>query len=388
MVTLLAKHFIKNYENTKSPAVRHSYGMLCGVVGILLNILLFSGKFIAGIFSNSIAITADALNNLSDAGSSFITLAGFKLASQKPDPDHPYGHGRMEYLSGLFVSLLILLMAVELLKTSIDKILHPQSTQINPLVIAILAASILVKLYMSFYNQTIGKRIDSTALLATAADSRGDSLSTLLVLASSLISLFTGFQIDGYCGLLVGIFILYSGFNAAKDTINPLLGQAPDKAYVEKIERIVTSHNMILGIHDMMVHDYGPGRVVVSLHAEVPSNGDLLEMHDLIDHIENDLADQCCCEAVIHMDPIAVNDPEVDALKKQLTEIIQSIDDTLKFHDFRIVKGPTHTNLIFDVLVPYNFTLKDNDLIDRIDQKVKECNPSYFIVAKIDHTYI
>lgn len=388
MVTLLAKHFIKDYENTKSPAVRHSYGMLCGIVGILLNILLFSGKFIAGIFSNSIAITADALNNLSDAGSSFITLAGFKLASQKPDPDHPYGHGRMEYLSGLFVSLLILLMAVELLKTSVDKILHPQSTQINPLVIAILAASILVKLYMSYYNQTIGKRIDSTALLATAADSRGDSLSTLLVLASSLISLFTGFQIDGYCGLIVGIFILYSGFNAAKDTINPLLGQAPDKAYVEKIERIVTSHNMILGIHDMMVHDYGPGRVVVSLHAEVPSDGDLLEMHDLIDHIENDLADQCCCEAVIHMDPIAVNDPEVDALKKQLTEIIQSIDDTLKFHDFRIVKGPTHTNLIFDVLVPYNFTLKDNDLIDRIDQKVKECNPSYFIVAKIDHTYI
>ena len=388
MVTLLAKHFIKDYENTKSPAVRHSYGMLCGIVGILLNILLFFGKFIAGIFSNSIAITADALNNLSDAGSSFITLAGFKLASQKPDPDHPYGHGRMEYLSGLFVSLLILLMAVELLKTSVDKILHPQSTQINPLVIAILAASILVKLYMSYYNQTIGKRIDSTALLATAADSRGDSLSTLLVLASSLISLFTGFQIDGYCGLIVGIFILYSGFNAAKDTINPLLGQAPDKAYVEKIERIVTSHNMILGIHDMMVHDYGPGRVVVSLHAEVPSNGDLLEMHDLIDHIENDLADQCCCEAVIHMDPIAVNDPEVDALKKQLMEIIQSIDDTLKFHDFRIVKGPTHTNLIFDVLVPYNFTLKDNDLIDRIDQKVKECNPSYFIVAKIDHTYI
>ena len=388
MVTLLAKHFLKDYENTKSPAVRHSYGMLCGIVGILLNILLFFGKFIAGIFSNSIAITADALNNLSDAGSSFITLAGFKLASQKPDPDHPYGHGRMEYLSGLFVSLLILLMAVELLKTSVDKILHPQSTQINPLVIAILAASILVKLYMSYYNQTIGKRIDSTALLATAADSRGDSLSTLLVLASSLISLFTGFQIDGYCGLIVGIFILYSGFNAAKDTINPLLGQAPDKAYVEKIERIVTSHNMILGIHDMMVHDYGPGRVVVSLHAEVPSNGDLLEMHDLIDHIENDLADQCCCEAVIHMDPIAVNDPEVDALKKQLTEIIQSIDDTLKFHDFRIVKGPTHTNLIFDVLVPYNFTLKDNDLIDRIDQKVKECNPSYFIVAKIDHTYI
>ena len=388
MVTLLAKRLIPNYENIKSPDVRHSYGMLCGIVGILLNILLFTGKFSAGLFSHSIAITADALNNLSDAGSSFITLAGFKLASQKPDPDHPYGHGRMEYLSGLFVSLLILLMAVELLKTSVDKILHPQNTLINPLVIIILVVSILVKLYMSYYNQTIGKKIDSAALLATATDSRGDCISTLLVLVSSLISLFTGIQIDGWCGLLVGIFILYSGFTAAKDTINPLLGQAPDKEYVEEIERIVTSHDLILGIHDMMVHDYGPGRVVVSLHAEVPANGDILEMHDLIDHIEHDLADSCHCEAVIHMDPIAVNDPEVDSMKTQIAVIIKSIDSELKFHDFRMVKGPTHTNLIFDVLVPYRFAITDNDLIDLIDAKVKELNSSYFIVVKIDHTYI
>lgn len=388
MVTLLAKRFIPDYENIKSPDVRHSYGMLCGIVGILLNILLFTGKFLVGIFSHSIAITADALNNLSDAGSSFITLAGFKLASQKPDPDHPYGHGRMEYLSGLFVSLLILLMAVELLKKSVDKILHPQDTLINPIVITILIVSILVKLYMSCYNQTIGKKIDSAALLATAADSRGDSISTLLVLVSSLISLFTGIQIDGWCGLLVGIFILYSGFSAAKDTISPLLGQAPDKEYVKEIEQIVTSHDLILGIHDMMVHDYGPGRVVVSLHAEVPADGDLLEMHDLIDHIEHDLANMCHCEAVIHMDPIAVNDPEVDSIKAQIANIINSIDSELKFHDFRVVKGPTHTNLIFDVLVPYRFAMTDNDLIDLIDVKVKELNPSYFIVVKIDHTYI
>ena len=388
MVTLLAKHFIPNYDNTKSPNVRHSYGMLCGIVGILLNVLLFTGKFLAGFFSHSIAITADAFNNLSDAGSSFITLAGFKLASQKPDPDHPYGHGRMEYLSGLFVSLLILLMAVELLKTSVDKILNPQDTLINPVVITILIASILVKIYMSYYNQRIGEKIDSAALLATATDSRGDSISTLLVLISSLFSFFTGIQIDGWCGLLVGIFILYSGFTAAKDTINPLLGQAPDKEYVEEIERIVTSHDLILGIHDMMVHDYGPGRVVVSLHAEVPSDGDLLEMHDLIDHIEQDLANMCHCEAVIHMDPIAVNDPEVDSLKVQIGQIITSIDSELKFHDFRIVKGPTHTNLIFDVLVPYRFAIGDNDLIDLIDTKVKEVNPTYFIVVKIDHTYI
>lgn len=388
MVTLLAKRFIPNYENIKSPDVRHSYGMLCGIVGILLNILLFTGKFSAGLFSHSIAITADALNNLSDAGSSFITLAGFKLASQKPDPDHPYGHGRMEYLSGLFVSLLILLMAVELLKTSADKILHPQDTLINPLVITILVVSILVKLYMSYYNQTIGKKIDSAALLATATDSRSDSISTLLVLVSSLISLFTGIQIDGWCGLLVGIFILYSGFTAAKDTINPLLGQAPDKEYVEEIERIVTSHDLILGIHDMMVHDYGPGRVVVSLHAEVPANGDILEMHDLIDHIEHDLADSCHCEAVIHMDPIAVNDPEVDSLKKLVDSVITDIDPGLRFHDFRIVKGPTHTNLIFDVLVPYQFGIEDSELIFLIDEGIKKMNPSYFTVIKIDHTYI
>ncbi len=388
MVTLLAKRFIPDYENIKSPSVRHSYGMLCGIIGILLNILLFAGKFFAGIFSGSIAITADALNNLSDAGSSFITLAGFKLASQKPDPDHPYGHGRIEYLSGLFVSLLILLMAVELLKTSVDKILHPQNTLINPVVIAILAASILVKLYMSYYNQTVGKKIDSAALLATATDSRGDCISTLLVLVSALISLFAGVQVDGYCGLIVGIFILYSGFSAAKDTISPLLGQAPDKEFVEKIEQIVTSHDLILGIHDMMIHDYGPGRVVVSLHAEVPEDGDLLEMHDLIDHIEHDLAQMCHCEAVIHMDPIAVNDPEVDSLKAKISIILEHIDPELKFHDFRIVKGPTHTNLIFDVLVPYHFPIADNELIELIDAKIKDLDPSYFIVVKIDHTYI
>ncbi len=388
MISLLAKRFIKDYDNMKSSHVRHSYGMLCGIVGIVLNVLLFAGKFLAGTISHSIAITADAINNLSDAGSSFITLAGFKLASQKPDPDHPYGHGRIEYLSGLFVSLLIILMAVELIKTSFDKIIHPTETTISPLVIVILVASILVKLYMSVYNKTIGNKIDSAALLATAADSRGDMLATLLVLVSSCISYFFGIQIDGYCGLLVGLFILYAGFNAAKDTVDPLLGKAPDKEYVQKIEEIVTSHDLILGIHDMMIHDYGPGRVVVSLHAEVPSDGDILEMHDLIDHIEHDLSEMCNCEAVIHMDPISVNDPETAELKEQIRSIIQSIDTNLQFHDFRIVKGPTHTNLLFDVLVPYKFPIKDSELVVQIDRKVKELNPTYFIVVKVDHTYI
>ena len=388
MISILAKRFIKDYTNMKSPHVRHSYGMLCGIVGIVLNVLLFIGKFLAGTISHSIAITADAINNLSDAGSSFITLAGFKLASQKPDPDHPYGHGRIEYLSGLFVSLLIILMAVELLKTSFNKILHPTDTLVNPLVIIILVASILVKFYMSVYNSKVGKQIDSAALLATATDSRGDMLATLLVLLSSCISYFFDIQIDGYCGLLVGLFILYAGFNAAKDTINPLLGKAPDKEFVEKIEEIVTSHDLILGIHDMMIHDYGPGRVVVSLHAEVPSDGDILEMHDLIDHIEHDLSEMCNCEAVIHMDPISVNDPETARLKEEIHTIIKSVDENLQFHDFRIVKGPTHTNLLFDVLVPYKFPIKDSELVVMIDRKVKELNPTYFIVVKVDHTYI
>ncbi|MDD6201549.1 MAG: cation diffusion facilitator family transporter [Lachnospiraceae bacterium] len=388
MVSLFAKLFIKDYQNTKSPSVRKAYGMLCGLVGIGLNILLFIGKFLAGTLSHSIAITADAFNNLSDAGSSFITLAGFKLASQKPDPDHPYGHGRIEYLSGLFVSLAILLMALELLKSSFEKILHPQDTAMNTLILVFLVVSILVKLYMSYYNHTIGKKIDSAALLATAADSRSDTLATLLVVLSSLISEATGFQIDGYCGLIVGLFIFYSGINAAKETINPLLGQAPDKQFVENVEEIVMSHDMILGIHDMMVHDYGPGRVMVSLHAEVPASGDILEIHDLIDHIENEINEKLNCEATIHMDPIMNDDPQVNAMKEIVSRIILGIDDSLHFHDFRMVVGPTHTNLIFDVLVPYKFKMSDSELLKRINEEVKKVNESYFIVAKIDHTYV
>lgn len=388
MIELLAKRFIKDHNNLNNPETRHLYGMLCGIVGIVLNILLFGFKFLAGTFSHSIAIIADAFNNLSDAGSSFITLAGFKLASEKPDSDHPYGHGRIEYLSGLAVSFLILLMAIELFKSSIKKIATPQETVCNVVVVAILLVSIAAKLYMAYYNNQIGKKIDSAALLATATDSKSDTLSTSLVLISTLVAHVTGLHIDGYVGLLVAVFIFYSGIQAAKDTINPLLGQAPDKEFVAKIEELVTSHDLILGIHDMMVHDYGPGRVVVSLHAEVPADGDILEMHDLIDHIENDLSNECNCEAVIHMDPISINDPETNELKERISRIILTIDETLMFHDFRIVKGPTHTNVLFDVLVPYNFTIPDKELVELIQQRVSELNNTYFTVIKIDHTYI
>ena len=388
MVTLLSRIFIKNNEDTGNPAVRQAYGMLCGSVGILLNILLFIGKFLAGAVSNSIAITADAFNNLSDAGSSIITLLGFKIAGQKPDPDHPFGHGRVEYISGLLVSIVILIMAYELIKDSFLKILHPSELNYSPLVLVILLASILVKCYMAFYNRNIGAKIDSAAMKATATDSLSDTLATTVVLIATLISHFTGVQIDGYCGILVGLFIFYAGFSAAKDTISPLLGQAPDPEFVKQINDIVMSYDKVLGIHDLIVHNYGPGRVLISLHAEVPADGDILSLHDMIDLIEHKLRDTLHCSAVIHMDPVCVDDEETNHLKKEVREYLAEIDTTLTMHDFRIVKGPTHTNLIFDIVVPYQFKMTDSEVITAITERIQKDNPNYFAVIEVDKKYV
>ena len=387
MVQLLARYFIKNYEQTESPSVRQSYGVLCGSVGIGFNILLFIGKFLAGLISNSIAITADAFNNLSDAGSSLITLIGFKMAGQKPDTEHPFGHGRIEYLTGLLVSLLILLMGVELIKSSVSKILHPEATECTPVVAGILIVSILVKLYMYLYNRSTGRKIDSAAMMATAADSLSDMLSTSVVLIATLIGKFTGLQIDGWCGLLVGIFILYAGFSAAKDTISPLLGQPPQKEFVEKIESIVQSYPQVLGIHDLIVHDYGPGRVMISLHAEVPASGDMLHLHDTIDNIERQLHRELHCDAVIHMDPVMNDDEETQELKKQVTCCLHELDKSLNLHDFRIVRGPTHTNIIFDILVPFKFQLSDAEISRFMEEKIHSISASYYAVINIDKDY-
>lgn len=387
MVQLLARYFIKNYEQTESPSVRQSYGVLCGSVGIGFNILLFIGKFLAGLISNSIAITADAFNNLSDAGSSLITLIGFKMAGQKPDTEHPFGHGRIEYLTGLLVSLLILLMGVELIKSSVSKILYPEVTECTPVVAGILIVSILVKLYMYLYNRSTGRKIDSAAMMATAADSLSDMLSTSVVLIATLIGKFTGLQIDGWCGLLVGIFILYAGFSAAKDTISPLLGQPPQKEFVEKIESIVQSYPQVLGIHDLIVHDYGPGRVMISLHAEVPASGDMLHLHDTIDNIERQLHRELHCDAVIHMDPVMNDDEETQELKKQVTCCLHELDKSLNLHDFRIVKGPTHTNIIFDILVPFKFQLSDAEISRFMEEKIHSISASYYAVINIDKDY-
>lgn len=384
MVSLLIHIFIKDYRNTDSPEVRQQYGILSGAVGILFNIILFGTKFLAGLISHSIAITADAFNNLSDAGSSIITLVGFKMAGEKPDPHHPFGHGRIEYISGFLVSIIILLMAIELLRSSIGKILHPSDIDFSPLIIGILVLSILVKLYMFYYNRTMSRKIQSAAMAATALDSISDTLATSVVLLSTLIAHFTGLKIDGWCGAAVGLFILFAGFNAARDTIGPLLGQAPDPEFVKSIRDLVMSYDEVLGVHDLIVHDYGPGRLMVSLHAEVPAKGDILHLHDTIDNIEKRLRRELSCEAVIHMDPILNDDEETNTLKSAVMDIVKTIDQSLTIHDFRIVKGPTHTNLIFDVVEPYQVSFLPEDLEAMIQQKVQELDPRYFTVVQVD----
>lgn len=388
MVTLLTKIFIRDSQNTSSPAVRQAYGMLCGAVGIVLNLLLFAGKFFAGLLSGSIAITADAFNNLSDAGSSIITLIGFRMAGQKPDPGHPFGHGRIEYISGFLVSLLILVMALELIKNSVEKILHPQELTFSPVIVVILAVSILVKCYMALYNARIGRQIGSAAMKATATDSLSDMLATTVVLAATLTAHYAKLSIDGYCGVLVGLFILYAGFQAARDTLNPLLGQAPDPAFVKQIEEIVMSYDTILGIHDLIVHNYGPGRVLISLHAEVSADGNLLKLHDTIDLAEHRLHSELGCSAVIHMDPVCIHDEQTQRLKIMAQHVLSTIDGRLTLHDFRIVTGPTHTNLIFDVVTPYDFDYSDAGLCELINRRLKEQDASYCAVIEVDKQMI
>lgn len=388
MITLLSRWFIRDRDHVTDPAVRRAYGQLCGLTGIGLNVLLFIGKFLAGTISGSIAITADAFNNLSDAGSSVITLLGFRLAGRKPDPEHPFGHGRIEYISGLIVSGLILLMGAELAKTSFDKILHPAAVDFSVIAMVILAVSILVKLYMSLYNRQIGKKINSAAMAATAADSISDAISTSAVLAAMLVAKFSGLMIDGYVGMIVAVLILISGVKAAKETIAPLLGQAPETEFVQQIERIVMSHPPICGIHDLVVHDYGPGRVMISLHAEVPAGGDILELHDVIDNAEIALRRELNCEAVIHMDPIVTDDGITSELRAKVSELVKTIDERITIHDFRIVPGNTHTNLIFDAVVPFDIGISAQEVSERISRLVSEMDSNYFAVVLVEHSYV
>lgn len=386
MITCLAKFWIR--ESDSEEKKRRVYGTLGAVVGIFLNICLFAGKYLAGFLSGSIAIMADAFNNLSDAGSSFISLIGFVFSGKKPDLDHPFGHGRIEYLAGLGVSFLILLMGVELAKNSVQKILHPVSVQISTLSIAVLSASILVKLYMAYYNHAIGKKIRSATMAATATDSLSDAAATTVVLLAMLFLAVTGINIDGYCGILVAVFILAAGIGAAKETVSPLLGQAPDPEFVKEIKELVMQHDEVLGIHDMAVHDYGPGRVMVSLHAEVSGDGNIYELHDLIDRIERELKEKLHCETVIHMDPIDVGNEKTIEMKEEMVKLVKAIDERLTIHDFRMVTGTTHHNMIFDVVIPADFKLSQEELKDIIQKKVWEKWPDYYVVIDVDTAYV
>ena len=389
MIAFLIRKFISDEKNASAQSVRTAYGTLAGVLGVALNLLLFLGKLLAGVLSGSIAITADAFNNLSDAGSSVITLFGFKLSSKKPDPHHPFGHGRIEYLAGLAVSLLILMMGFELLKSSIQKIITPEPVTFSLITAGILVVSVLVKLYMSVYNKTLGRKINSPAMEATAADCRSDALATTVVLLTMLIAHFTGFSIDGWAGLLVSFTIFWAGYSAARETINPLLGQSPDPELVDQIRQEVLAAPNVLGIHDLIVHDYGPGRRMISLHAEVPAGGDILTLHDGIDQLEHQLRDHLGCETVIHMDPIVTDDESIAPLRAQVSNLLQKeIDPELQLHDFRIVTGPTHTNIIFDAVVPFGFRLTDEALKKEIARVVRTIDENYYTVVDIDHSYI
>ena len=388
MIELLSRIFIKNRDKVNDPAVRRAYGTLCSVYGIFLNVLLFAGKYFAGVLSGSVRIVADAFNNLSDAGSSVISLLGFAIAGKKPDLDHPFGHGRAEYLAGLLLSALIVAMGVELGKSSIEKIISPEPVEAALLPALILLASILVKFYMSLYNKAVGKKINSPSMEATATDSLSDCIATTVVLLSMGISYFFHVNVDGWAGLLVAAFIIFAGYNAMRDTLSPLLGKAPDPELVKEIEETALSHPEIVGIHDLIIHDYGPGRGFVSLHAEVNGKGEIFELHDAVDQAEREIREKFGILATIHMDPIDCDNEQLNQLRDAVADKLTEIDPRIKIHDFRMVPGPTHTNLIFDALVPADLKASDGELSRRIAELVHRSWKKYYAVVDIDRSYV
>ncbi len=388
MITILSKIFLKNTDSMSDSKKRSAYGTLCCCVGIFLNIILFAIKYFAGILSGSIAITADAFNNLSDAGSSAITLGGIQFANKKPDPEHPFGHGRVEYLSALAVSVIIMVVGVELFSSSVEKIRNPEPVEASVVSIVILAFSVLVKGYMFFYNRKIGNDINSSGMKATAVDCIGDSIATTVVLISTVVSYFTDIRIDGWCGIFVSLFILYAGFNSAKETITPLLGSPPEKELVDEIANVVLSYEKVVGIHDLIVHDYGPGRLVVSLHAEVNGKEDIYSLHDEIDNIERRLSRELNCLATIHMDPVEADNEAVSLMREQVSQIVSEIDSGISIHDFRMVPGNTHTNLIFDAVVPFSVKLSEKEIKEKITRAVTEKIEKTFCVVTIDSPFV
>jgi cation diffusion facilitator family transporter len=386
MTSLLIKLFIKSPHSTHSPAVRRAYGTLASTVGIILNLLLAAGKFTVGFLFGAISVQADAVNNLSDAGSQIISLITFKIAAKPADRDHPFGHARIEYVASMIVSFLILLIGWELLSGSVDKVLHPSETVFSWLSVAVLAVSVLVKLWLCLFNRKIAKRIDSSVMRATAADSLSDAGATAAVLVATLIYKFTGFDPDAYMGILVALLILWAGVKILNDTKNSILGEGPSEETVEQIRSLIGEFEGqgVIGLHDLVVHNYGPGRVMASLHIEVDGDADIYASHDMADLIERRLRVDCGIEATVHMDPVAIHNPRVAELRKFAEAHTAAIDSRIRLHDFRIVPGDTHTNLIFDVAVPFELAIPDAELRSRLADAIHEADDHLFAVITVD----
>ena len=384
MTNFLLRRFIPDYQNTADPAVRERYGKLAGITGIICNVLLFAFKLLAGTLSGSVSITADAVNNLSDASSSLVTLLGFRLAARPADEEHPYGHARMEYLSGLAVAVMILVIGVELVKSSVQKILHPEAVEFSVLTAAVLTGSILLKLWMALFDRKLGRKISSAALTAAAADSRSDVIATGAVLLACVIGRLTGLMIDGWAGLLVALFILWSGVGVVKDTVDPLLGAKPDEELVRAIAYLMTSHVNILGFHDLMVHDYGPGRRFASVHAEIDHRIDPLIAHELLDEIERQAKRELHVDLVIHYDPVVTDDPEVAAVRTRVLHIMHELDPRLSLHDFRMVSGSHHVNVIFDMVIPPEDTDTAEQLRRQIEAQLQDGKKTYHLIVTFD----
>lgn len=388
MTDILIRLFIRDHENTENAQVRENYGKFAGVVGIATNFILFMIKIIAGTLFHSISITADAVNNLSDSGSSIVTLVGFKISGKPADAGHPYGHARMEYISGLIVSFVIVILGFQLVQTSVNKILNPQDVRFSWLTIAVLVISILIKLWQCLFYRKIGKTIDSSAIVATSFDSRNDILATSSVLAATVVTALTDYNLDGYMGVVVALFIMFSGGKLVMETVSPLLGTAPPEELVRKIYKKIQSYEGIVGLHDLSVHNYGVGKCFASVHCEVPADQDIMVSHDIIDNIERDFLKDMDIHMVIHLDPVVTDDEQTNELKAQLKKVIARISDRIGMHDFRVVRGVTHSNLIFDIVVPFEFEMRDSELIDIISDKVLEIDPSCRAVITVDHDYV
>lgn len=386
MIPLLIRICLKG-GSPGDPAARARCGAIAGGVGIVLNLLLFCSKLLAGILTASVAMIADAVNSLSDAAASGVTLAGFRMAGRAADADHPFGHGRAEYITGLIVALAILLMGMEVGRSALEALFHPVSVQAGPLSLAILTLAAAVKLWMFRFNRALGRAIGSPAMEAAAADSLSDAASTCVVLASALLGRWVSLPVDGLAGLIVSALILKTGWEAARDTVDPLLGRPMDPELAADIDKLVLGHDKILGLHDLVYHDYGPGRAMMSFHAEVPADGDLLELHDIIDHIERELMEKHRIKTVIHMDPV-VFDARTARLRQQVGGIARALDPALTIHDFRITPGPIHTNLIFDVVVPYGFRLSDRQVRAELTRRIQALSPKYYPVIEVDRSYV